>query len=136
MMTSIALIQGAGRGLGLEFSRVLSQRSNVKVIATARRPQDSEGLKSLGDRVDVRQIDVNDEGQIKDLSEYVSKEYGKVDFLLNSSGMLHPSGKETNAHNFRFVYNIQGLQVVERPAWPTLTSKASRRPSWSTPLVR
>ncbi|TRY80130.1 hypothetical protein TCAL_08956 [Tigriopus californicus] len=89
---SIALIQGAGRGLGLEFARVLSLRPNVQVIATCRQPEKSTGLQELSG-VDVQALDVNQEGQIHKLSEYVQGKYGKVDFLLNSSGMLHPSGR-------------------------------------------
>ena len=40
---SVALVQGASRGLGLEFVRQLAARGGVTVVATCRRPEQANG---------------------------------------------------------------------------------------------
>lgn len=88
---AIALVQGASRGIGLQFARVLSQRENFQVVAVSRFPEKSEELKALA-HVDIRPVDVSKENEIEDLARYVKQEYGKMDLIINSSAMLHPSG--------------------------------------------
>ena len=45
-MSAVAFIQGASRGLGLEFARALSSRGNVKVIAGCRDPDTASNLQA------------------------------------------------------------------------------------------
>ena len=42
----VALVQGANRGLGLAFVRILASR-NSKVVATCRRPDQAEDLQKI-----------------------------------------------------------------------------------------
>ena len=44
---AVAFIQGASRGLGLEFARALSSRGNVTVIAGCRDPDSATNLHNL-----------------------------------------------------------------------------------------
>ena len=41
---AVAFIQGASRGLGLEFARALSSRGGVKVVAGCRDPASADSL--------------------------------------------------------------------------------------------
>ena len=77
----------------MEFVRQLAYQQNVFVIATCRNPANAKELNSLGGNVSVQQLDVLNEDEIKRTSEFVKSEFGRLDFLLNSSAMLHPSGK-------------------------------------------
>ncbi|KAG7462429.1 hypothetical protein MATL_G00184700 [Megalops atlanticus] len=97
-MAAIALIQGASRGIGLEFCRhLLLKKSQVTVVATCRYPENAVDLMGLAAqnsaRITVFKMDVNREADIKDTAEIVEKTFGKVDLVINSSAMLHPSGK-------------------------------------------
>ena len=47
---AVAFIQGASRGIGLEFARSLSVRGNIRVIAGCRDPQKAEQLKEVRDK--------------------------------------------------------------------------------------
>ncbi len=93
MANAVALVQGASRGLGLSFSKLLSQRSNYNVVATCRNPDQAEELRGLPG-VDVLRVDVTKETDIKAVADHVKEKYGKVDLLINSAGLLHPSGKK------------------------------------------
>lgn len=94
----MALVQGASRGLGLDFCRyLLLNKSSAAVIATCRNPDEAKHLAALSaqhaGRVTVLKLDVNREDDIKRAAESVKSAFGKVDLIINSSAMLHPSGK-------------------------------------------
>lgn len=91
-------MQGASRGLGFEFCRyLLLNKSTTAVIATCRNPDAAQHLAALSaqhaDRLTVLKLDVCREDDIKRAAESVSDAFGKVDLIVNSSAMLHPSGK-------------------------------------------
>ncbi len=76
------LVTGANRGLGLEFARQYSA-AGARVIATARRPQEADELKSLGVRVE--QLDVTDADSVARLATRIGD--GPVDMLINNAGI-------------------------------------------------
>ncbi|XP_028279325.1 uncharacterized protein LOC114447317 isoform X1 [Parambassis ranga] len=98
MAAPIALIQGASRGLGLEFCRhILKNKSLAGVIATCRNPDGATELRGLADqhpgRLTVLKLDVDQEEDIRGAAERVKESFGRLDLIVNSSAMLHPSGK-------------------------------------------
>ncbi|MGH0152649.1 UNVERIFIED_CONTAM: hypothetical protein FKN15_043530 [Acipenser sinensis] len=97
-MAAVVLVQGASRGLGLEFCKhILSKKSEAVIIATCRNPEKALQLKDLGvrypEKVTILKVDVTRENEIKQASEIVKSKFGKIDLLINSSAMLLPSGK-------------------------------------------
>ena len=72
MVAAVALIQGASRGLGLQFCKtLLSRQPGLSVIATCRSPVQAEELQSLKSesstvgRLHIVGVDVKDESQIQ-----------------------------------------------------------------------
>lgn len=96
---AVAFIQGASRGLGLQFSKVLSSRPDVsKVIATSRGAENSAALldiqRQFPGKVVLVNVDVSKEDDIKKIVPLITeKSEGKIDLLVNCSAILHPSGK-------------------------------------------
>ncbi|XP_044229513.1 C-factor [Thunnus albacares] len=98
MAVPIALIQGASRGLGLEFCKhILKSKTPAGVIATCRNPDGAAELRGLvgqhPGRLTVLQLDVNREEDIREAAGRVKESFGRLDLIVNSSAMLHPSGK-------------------------------------------
>nr|XP_033468630.1 C-factor isoform X1 [Epinephelus lanceolatus] len=98
MAAPVALIQGASRGLGLEFCRhILRNKTPAAVIATCRNPDGAAELRGLAGqhpgRLTVLQLDVNREEDIRGAADRVKESFGRLDLIVNSSAMLHPSGK-------------------------------------------
>nr|XP_046258425.1 C-factor [Scatophagus argus] len=98
MAASIALIQGASRGLGLEFCKhILKNKTPAAVIATCRNPDGAAELRDLAGqnpgRLTVLRLDVNQEEDIRAAADRVKESFGRLDLIVNSSAMLHPSGK-------------------------------------------
>ncbi len=85
---STILITGSNRGLGFEFARQYAAKG-WKVIATARKPDTADGLKSLAKQypnVILETLDVTDRGTINTLAE---KYKGvAIDVLLNNAGIV------------------------------------------------
>ncbi|XP_075902107.1 C-signal [Nelusetta ayraudi] len=98
MAAPIALIQGASRGLGLEFCKhILRNKNPAAVIATCRSPDGATELRRVAEqhpgRVTVLRLDVDREEDVRSAAARVKESFGRLDLLVNSSAMLHPSGK-------------------------------------------
>ncbi len=96
---AVALIQGASRGLGLQFTKVLAARTDVaQVIATSRRAEQSDALfeaqKLHPGKISLVNLDVTSEDEIRSASPNISAlAGGKLDLMVNCSAILHPSGR-------------------------------------------
>jgi len=113
------LVQGASRGLGLEFVRQLLQRGD-EVIATARAPEGSEGLAELASpSLRTLRLDVTKEADIEAAAEDVRARDGRLDLVLNVSGILHGEGlrperrlEELKSENLQKAFAINAIGPV------------------------
>jgi len=110
---AVALVQGASRGLGLQFTQILASRPNVaKVIATSRTAENSANLAEIRhrypDKIHLINVDVTDEEHIRNCVPIIKEQSGgKLDLLINCSAILHPSGKgETSLRDV----SLEGLK--------------------------
>ena len=92
-MSRTALIVGASRGLGLGLARELASRG-WGVIATARKPDQAEGLQALArqskGRVTIEPIDIV---RPEDLETLTGRLSTKLDVLFVNAGISGPAGK-------------------------------------------
>jgi NAD(P)-dependent dehydrogenase (short-subunit alcohol dehydrogenase family) len=86
----VALVTGANRGIGFEVCRQLAQRE-YQVILTSREP--SKGLtavqriKKEGLALVFQPLDVTQKASVAALGEFVKKEYGRLDVLVNNAAI-------------------------------------------------
>lgn len=89
--TSIAVVTGANRGLGLETCRQLARRG-ISVILTSRARDRGEAaaaqLRSEGLEVRFQVLDVTDAAAVRALSTYLQSEFGRLDILVNNAGIF------------------------------------------------
>ncbi len=92
----IALITGANRGIGFEICKQLAQKK-IKVILTARDEAQGKAAvqKLVKEGLDAvfYQLNVSDSTSIKSLADYVLKEFGRLDILINNAGIFIDQGK-------------------------------------------
>jgi NAD(P)-dependent dehydrogenase (short-subunit alcohol dehydrogenase family) len=85
-----ALLTGANRGLGLEWTRRLADRVD-RLFATCRRPGEARELNDLADAhpnmIEVFALDVADSDSITAAAERVGTEAGALDLLINNAGI-------------------------------------------------
>jgi Short-chain dehydrogenases of various substrate specificities len=85
-----ALITGANRGLGLEWTRQLADRVD-RLFATCRHPDDAPDLADLAkahpDTISVFALDVAEPEAIERAAERVAEATGTLDLLVNNAGI-------------------------------------------------
>ena len=87
----VALITGAYRGIGFELCRQLAQKG-LRVVLTARDSQKGEAaaktLQQEGLDVAFQQLDVTNPTTIDQTYDWLLKQYGRLDYLVNNAGIL------------------------------------------------
>jgi len=87
----IAVVTGANRGIGLAVARRLAH-DGLRVVLTARDPVKGEtacrALEAEGLPVRFHALDVRDRGQAARLAEWLDREFGRADVLVNNAGIL------------------------------------------------
>jgi len=97
----VAFITGANRGIGFETARELGE-NGVKVILGARDNVKGdaavEKLKSQGISAICFPFDINQFSDHRKVYEYIEKNFGKLDILINNAGILLDNRPEDAAN--------------------------------------
>ena len=86
----VALITGAGRGIGAAIAKRLS-RSGAHVVLTARTTDEIEAvaaeIRNVGEAATAIASDVSNEASVKNLFEQIQSSSGSLDILVNNAGI-------------------------------------------------
>ncbi|WP_130835877.1 SDR family NAD(P)-dependent oxidoreductase [[Erwinia] mediterraneensis] len=86
----LAVITGAGRGIGLAIADALGEagaRLAITDIDSARAEQAAAGLREKGYQVDSYTLDVTQPDVVNAISKEMVERYGRVDILVNNAGI-------------------------------------------------
>ena len=86
MNSNIILISGASRGIGRQIAIDLSQ-TGYTVIANYNKSEQSAKELQTQFNIDTFQANISKGTEIKQLTDYVLKKYGKIDILINNAGI-------------------------------------------------
>jgi 3-oxoacyl-[acyl-carrier protein] reductase len=101
LMRQVAVITGAGRGIGASIARKLASMGTISVLCgRSRGPLESvaASVRQAGGRAEVIQCDVTDLGSVEAAAKRVRQEMGRVDILVNNAGI---GGFSTPLHRLR-----------------------------------
>ncbi|QHW00546.1 SDR family oxidoreductase [Spirosoma endbachense] len=90
-MTKIALVTGANKGIGFETAKQLAQH-DIKVLLGAR--NETEGKKAeeilRAQSLDVTfvKLDISVSHDIENIKNYIDREFGKLDILINNAAVF------------------------------------------------
>jgi len=120
MTTSkIAFITGANRGLGFEIGRQLG-KLKMKVLLGARNEKSGREaaaqLKSEGIDAEYIPIDVTDLKSIKNAASLVTKNYGKLDILVNNAVFFNRENQSPSTIAPDLLHNYLNTNFVG-PVW-------------------
>ncbi|KAF8096110.1 hypothetical protein N665_0317s0016 [Sinapis alba] len=131
----VSMVQGASRGIGLEFVRQLLENSKKgHVVATCRNPKEATSLvnlkNSFSERLFIQKLDVTDETTIEESAESVRERYGSLNLLINATGILSIPGVlqpettlnkvEKSSLMLTYEVNAVGPILVMKHMWPLL----------------
>src|SRR5260370_24727996 len=91
MLTSIALVTGANKGLGKEVARQLARRGFRVYLGSRDQARGEEAVRELaapGLELIPVQLDVTSDESVAALAEHFSRELKHVDVLINNAGIL------------------------------------------------
>ena len=88
----VAIITGAGRGLGRAFAlRFAEEGAKLLLpdISLERAEGTAEEIRAKGGEAVAMEADISDENATKKIAEKVTQQYGKVDILLNNAAIWY-----------------------------------------------
>jgi NAD(P)-dependent dehydrogenase (short-subunit alcohol dehydrogenase family) len=131
----VALVTGGNRGIGLEVCRQLAAEG-LRVILSGRDRKRAEAAAEelRGQRLDVTAValDVTDEESVRACEREVTKQFGRVDVLVNNAAVLvgESSGLlQTSVDEFRttFETNVFGVLAVCQAFVPAMVTRGYGR---------
>jgi NAD(P)-dependent dehydrogenase (short-subunit alcohol dehydrogenase family) len=129
---AVSVVTGASQGIGQVIARELAGRGDIVVLAA----RNVDGLKETaaaveeaGGRYLVVGTDVTDRSSIDELVTGVTRDLGRIDNLVNNSGVGGPSGKlwEVDPDQWRetFDVNVFGVFDITRAVMPVMIGQGS-----------
>jgi NAD(P)-dependent dehydrogenase (short-subunit alcohol dehydrogenase family) len=123
-MSKVWFITGAGSGIGAGAAKA-ALKAGDRVVATGRNSEKvRNALRHTSDeRLEVLQLDVSDEGQVKATVEQAVEKFGRIDVALNNAGYsLLGNFEELNAQDIarQFATNFWGVLYVMQAALPVM----------------
>src|SRR5512132_1120991 len=131
----IALVTGGNRGIGLEVCRQLAQlkvrvvlgsRDEAKGVAAA------DQLNTAGLTVEPRQLDVANVQSIRECMNWVRRDLGRLDVLVNNAGIMIEESDADPLEELEIVRdtmqtNVYGPLLLSRLAIPIMKSRRHGR---------
>lgn len=87
----VAVITGAGDGIGLQIARSFAEEGAIAVIAEINEISGklaAEKIIAAGGRALFVQVDVSDEAQVEQMVKTVLEQLGRIDILINNAGVV------------------------------------------------
>jgi 7-alpha-hydroxysteroid dehydrogenase len=122
----VAIVTGAGRGIGAGSAVALAEcGADVVVAARTQEQLDEVGqqVESLGRRAVTVACDLSDLDQVASLADVAVKEFGRIDILVNNVGGTMPRPLMDTSPRFleeAFHFNVATAHALNRASVPTM----------------
>ncbi len=128
-MAPIALVTGTSTGIGLSTCALLAE-AGCTVVATMRNPRKAEALRDRVPGIELRQLDVLDEGSVNVCIDDVLEQHGRIDVVVNNAGAGYLGAcEDTPLEDVQRVLDLNFLGVwrVTQAVLPTMRAQGAGR---------
>lgn len=87
LKNKIALITGSSRGIGQATAELFHKEGAMVIVSDIRDDEGSALVKKLKTKCEYIHLDVGNEENWQNASEYINTKYGKLDILVNNAGI-------------------------------------------------
>lgn len=131
----VALVTGAGVGIGRSIAQKLANMGASIIVADLNEKTAQETVQSLSNPLGSQKhmsckVDVTSKQSVKALIAFVEKHYGVLDILCNNAGvstMQKIQDLTEEEWDFNFNVNTKGVFLVTQAAYPLLKKQKSAR---------
>jgi NAD(P)-dependent dehydrogenase (short-subunit alcohol dehydrogenase family) len=125
----VAIITGAGQGIGLAYARRFLEEGAKVVVAEIKEDRAAsamEQLEKLGD-VTFVQTDISDEQSASACAAKTQEQFGAIDILVNNAALYYDIDNERNDYEYLqrvFGVNLHGAWLMARACAPTMVEQS------------
>ena len=116
MKGKVAIVTGAGSGLGRTIAEYLAQRGAVVIIADINLTSANETLKIISDKGGdghVLEVDVGNNKAVEEMIAFTCNKYGRIDFLFNNAGAaINGEFKDMTLDQWRKIFDVNFWGIV------------------------
>lgn len=103
MECKVALVTGAGQGIGLATAHAFAKAGATVVLADINEPKlQAQNLVNLGFKTVAYQCDVADDQKVKTMIDWIVATYGRLDAAFNNAGIQTPQTPAADISNEDF----------------------------------
>ena len=132
LQDKVALITGGGKGIG-RATALLFALEGAKVVVNGTDKAAIDGvtqeINESGGQAIAYQADIADEGLVKAMIETTLKQFGKIDILVNNSGVAGPTASVVNVTredwDRTLAINLTGAMLCAKFALPNMIERQS-----------
>ncbi|UQZ33376.1 short-chain dehydrogenase [Paenibacillus sp. PK3_47] len=130
MSNKIALVTGAGKGIGYEVARQLGEQGMTVLVSTRTKGDAGEAagrLQAQGIKAVGVELEVTNKEHIAALAKWIGEEYGKLDILVNNAGIWAESTGAEGAFETTFEVNTFAPYHITEALLPLLLKSNAGR---------
>ena len=124
----VAIITGAGQGIGLAYAERFLQEGAKVVVAEINEDRARSAMTHLEGKGEVEfvQTDISDEQSALDCATKTRDHFGKVDILVNNAALYYDIDNERNDYDYLrtvFSVNLHGAWLMARACAPHMVEQ-------------
>jgi hypothetical protein len=118
----VAIVTGAGRGLGRGYAHLLAARGAAVVVNDVRNADEvTSEITAAGGRAAASDHDISTEAGAMNLVDCAQQAFGRLDILVNNAGIVHVQPFETTTKkqfDDTIGVHLFGTWALTQAAWP------------------